>query len=49
MKKMIKGVRDNSLTIVFVTLFLSTIAGQAGTGFAGYNDRLTAHGQVGFT
>ncbi|MGI8435880.1 MAG: DUF6766 family protein [Chthoniobacterales bacterium] len=45
MKKIVQWVRGNSLTIVFVTLFLATIAGQAWTGFAGYNDRLTAHGQ----
>ena len=38
--------RDNSLSIVFLALFLAALCGQAVAGHAAFNDDATSHGDA---
>ena len=38
--------RENSLSIVFLLLFLGALAGQAVSGHADYNDQAVRHGDT---
>ena len=42
---MLRGIRDNALSVVFLALFLLTLAGQALAGLAQDNEERVAHGQ----
>ena len=42
---MLRAVRNNALSILFLTLFMVALVGQSIAGFLENNDRLTQHGQ----